>query len=189
LTPLLVFPVLHTQIANVAVWPDLTSPELEKDSIRTQSCGALWVGGDFVELGEGVGLGDLLDVLGDGEGDTGLEEPSVGGDELLEGDFASEPDALGVDEGLTLLDDAEALGDAEVESLGDAAFLLVADPLGDADLPLLALAEPPGKADLLLPADLLGDAEAGADSLSLWLRGPMIAAVSAAFFGGDEHVL
>ncbi len=132
-------------------------------------------------------MGDLLDVLGDGEGDTGLDELSVGGDELLEGDFASEPDALGVDEGLTLLDDVEALGDAEVESLGDAALLLVADPLGDADL-LLPLAEPLGKAELLLPADLLGDAEAGADSLGLWLRGPMIAAVSAAFFGGDEHV-
>ena len=101
LTPLLVALVLHTQIANVAVRPDLTSLELEKDSTLTQSCGVLCGGVDLVELGVGDGLGDLLlDGLGDGEGDVGLDELSVGDVELLDGDCVAEPEALGVDDGL-----------------------------------------------------------------------------------------
>jgi hypothetical protein len=150
--------VLHTQTANVAVWPDLTSPEVEKDSTRTQSCGVflvLWGGGDLDELGEGDGLGDLLDVLGVGDGDVELDELSLGGDEVPDGDFAEEPETLGETDGLAL---AVSLGDGEA--------------LAEADLLLLLLAEP------------LADAE----SLAPWLRGSLIAAVSTAFFGSDEHL-
>jgi hypothetical protein len=173
-------------MANVARWPTLTSPEVEKDSTRTQSCGVLWVlcgGGDLVELGEGVGLGDLLDVLGDGEGDVELDELSVGGDDVPDGEFPPESEALGVDDGLAL----EVLlgeGEADLEVLGDADF----EEAGEADLLLVLLTEPLGDADALLRLDLLADAEADADSLALWLRGWMIAADSTAFFGGDEHV-
>jgi hypothetical protein len=141
-TPLLVALVLHTQMANVAEWPDLTSPEGEKDSTRTQSCGVLWAlrrGGDLVAVGEGDGLGDLLDVLGDGEGDVEVDVLSVGGDELP--DLASDCELLGVADGLVVavwLGEGEALGEADLEALGDADLLLLAEPLGDADALLLA---------------------------------------------------
>lgn len=116
----------------------------------------------------GDGLGDVLD--GVGVGDAGLDELSVGDDEVLdaEGDCAFEEEALGVEEGLVeSLDESEALG----EVLAEADLLLVAEPLGRADL--LVLAEPLGEADLLvlvepLPrAELLGDADADADSPAL----------------------
>ncbi len=157
-TPLLVALVLHTQTANVAVWPALTSPEVEKDSTRTQSCGVLWVlwaGGDLVELGEGDGFGDVLDELGVGEGDVELDVLSVGGDELTDGDFAEESEALGDDDGLALV---VLLGEGEALVEADLLLLLLAEPLADAD------------------------------SLGMWLRGSLIAAVSTAFFGSDEHV-
>jgi hypothetical protein len=92
------------------------------------------------ELGEGDGLGDLLDVLGVGEGDVELDELSVGGDEVPAGDFAEESEALGEDVGLVL-----------AVSLGE------------------------------------GEALADAESLARRLRGSLIAAVSTAFFGSDEH--
>lgn len=156
-------------MANVAVLPDLTSPEVEKDSTRTQSCGVLrvlWGGGDLVELGEGDGFGDLVpDGVGEGDGEVELVALSVGG-EVLDGDFAPESEVLGVDDGLALsvwLGEVEALADADFEALGDADF------------------EEVGEADLLLLAEPLGDA----DPL---LRGSMIAADSTALFGGDEHV-
>jgi hypothetical protein len=121
----------------------------------------LWAGGDLVELGVGVGVGDLLDELGDGEGDVELVALSVGGDELPDGDFAADSVVLGVDDGLApavWLGEGEALGEADLEALGEA------------DLLLLLLAEPLGDADVLL------------------LRGPLTTAVSTAFFGSDEHV-
>lgn len=116
----------------------------------------------MVELADGDGDGDLLDELGDGEGDVELVALSVGGDELPDGDFAADSVVLGVDDGLALavwLGEGEALDEADLEALGEADLLL-----------LLLLAEPLGEADVLL------------------LRGPLIAAVSTAFFGGDEHV-
>jgi len=115
-------------------------------------------GDDLVELGDGDGDGDLLDELGDGDGDVELVALSVGGDELPDGDFAADSVVLGVDDGLAL---ADWLGEAE--ALDEA----VLEALGEVDL--LVLAEPLGDADVLL------------------LRGPLIAAVSTAFFGGDEH--
>ena len=174
-------------MAKLAVWPALTCLELEKDSIRTQSCGflcALCGGADFVELGVGVGLGDVLD--GSGVGDAGLDEPAVGDDEVLvaEGDCAFEEEA--VDEGEAL---AGVLAEADLlmlaEPLGRADLLMLAEPLGEAAL--LMLAEPLGEAEPLPRAELLGDAEADADSLAFWLRGASVAAVSTAFFGIDEH--
>jgi hypothetical protein len=118
-------------------------------------------GDDLVELGEGEGDGDLLDELGEGEGDVELVALSVGGEELPDGDFSADSVVLGVDDGLSLavwLGEGEALDEADLE------------PLGEADLLLLLVAEPLGDADVLL------------------LRGPLTAAVSTAFFGGDEHV-
>jgi hypothetical protein len=106
--------------------------EAAKDSTLTQSCGVFVLsgGGDLLELGVGVGLGDLLDELGDGEGDVVLDELSVGGDELL--GLASDPEALGLDEGLALaepVDDDDALG----EALGDAEPELLLDADAEAD--------------------------------------------------------
>jgi hypothetical protein len=183
--------VLHTQMAKFAVWPALTSPELEKDSIRTQSCGVLWAlcggGVDFVDVGVGDGLGDVLDGVGVGDG--GLDELFVGVDVLdAEGDCAFEEEALGVDGGVVLvdaLDEGEVLGDALAEVLVEADLAMVAEPLGEADLVMVA--EPYGEADPVLLVDVLADAEADADSLALWLRGVGVAAVSTAFFGSDEH--
>jgi hypothetical protein len=155
--------VLHTQMAKFAVWPALTAPLLEKDSIRTQSCAVLWAlcGGEVVELGVGDGSGDVLDGVGVGDG--GLDELLVGEDVLVaEGDCALEEEVLGLDEGGVLaeeLDEGEALGDALAEVL--------AEVLADADPVLVMLAEPVGAADLLL--------------------GVRLAAVSTAFFGSDEH--
>jgi hypothetical protein len=171
--------VLHTQMAKVAVWPALTSPELEKDSTRTQSCGVLWAGGDFVgELGVGVGLGDVGVGVGDG-----LDEVADGDDDELpdgEGDCAPEPVVLGLDDGLVL---AESLGEGEV--LGEADALLLAEPLDEADA--LPLADLVGVADALVRLDPLGVAEADADALALRVAGPITAAVSAALLGIDGH--
>jgi hypothetical protein len=83
-------------------------------------------GGDLVELGDGVGLGDLLDVLGDGEGDVELDALSVGGDDVPDEDFVS--DVVGVDDGLAV-DVLLGEGEADLEVLGDA----------DADADSLAL--------------------------------------------------
>jgi hypothetical protein len=110
----------------------------------------------LVELGDGDGDGDLLVELGDGEGDVELVALSVGGDELPDGDFTADS----VEDGVALavwLGEGEALDEADLEELGetDLMLVLVAEPLGDADV--------------------------------LLLRGPLIAAVSVAFFGGDEH--
>ena len=118
----------------------------------------LWGGGDLVELGEGDGDGDVLVELGDGEGDVELVAVSVVGDELPDGDFSVDSVLLGVADGLALavpLDEGELLAEADLEVPSEADLLLLAEPLGDADV--------------LLP-------------------GPLIAAVSTAFFGGDEHV-
>ena len=190
LAALLAARVVHTQMAKFAVWPALTSPELEKDSIRTQRCGVLWAlcgGGDFVELGVGDGFGELLDGVGVGEG--GLDELLVGEDVLdADGDCELEEEALGVDEGVVLveaLDAGEVLGDTLVEVLVEADLVLVAEPVGEAD-PVL-VAEPLGEPDAVLGVDVPADAEADADSLALWLRGVSIAAVTTAFFGSDEH--
>ena len=161
-------------MAKLAGWPALTFLALEKASIRTQSWGVLWAvcgGGDFVELGVGVGLGDVLD--GVGVGDVGLDE-LFAGDEVLdaEGDCEVESVVLGVDEAVML---AERLEENE----------LLGDVLAEADL--LVLAEPLGEAEPLLRAELLGDAEADADSLALWLPGASSAVASTAFFGIEEH--
>jgi hypothetical protein len=132
LTPLLAALVLHTQMANVAVLPDLTSLEVVKDSTLTQSCGVFaFGGGDLLGVGVGVGLGDLPEELGDGEGDVGLDALPVGRDEL--GDFASEPEALGLDEGLALAEslDGDALAAVLGEALGEVALLLDAELAGE----------------------------------------------------------
>jgi hypothetical protein len=150
LTPTLAALVLHTQMAKVAVRPALTSAELEKDSTRTQSCGVLRGCGDFVGLG--VGLGDV--GVGVGVGGAGLDELTDGVElPVVEGDFASELDVLGDEEGLTPADwlsEGEALGKAD--ALLPAELLLRAKPLGEADV---------------LRLDLPGDAEADADSPGL----------------------
>jgi hypothetical protein len=187
LAALLAARVLHTQMAKLAVWPALTSLELEKDSIRTQSCGvlcALCGGVDFVEDGVGDGLGDVLDGVGVGDG--GLDVLDA------EGDCAFEEEALGVDEGVVLADEldegevlADALAEALAEVLVEADRVMVAEPLGEADLVMVA--EPLGETDAVLLVDVLADAEADADSLALGLRGVSVAAVSTAFFGSDEH--
>jgi len=119
-------------MANVAVCPDLTSLEVAKDSTFTQSWGVFVFGdGDLLGLGVGVGLGDLPDELGDGEGDVGLDALPVGRDEL--GDFASESEALGLDEGLALAEslDGDTLGEVESELLGETALLLDAELAGE----------------------------------------------------------
>jgi hypothetical protein len=196
LAALLAARVLHTQMAKFAVWPALTSPGLEKDSIRTQSCGLLWARcGDFVELGVGDGLGDVL--VGVGVGDGGVDELFVGDDVLdAEGDCAFEEEALGFDEGVVPaeeLDEGEVLGDALAEAalvmvaepVGEAELVMVAEPVGEAELVLVA--EPLGETDAVPRVDVLADAEADAESLALWLRGVSIAAASTAFFGSDEH--
>ena len=201
LAALLAARVLHTQMAKFAVWPALTSPEVEKDSIRTQSCGLLWVvcGGDFVELGVGDGFGDVLDGVGVGEG--GLDELFAGEVVLdADGDCALEEEALGADEGVVLveaLDAGEVVGEVMAEVLVEADLVLVAEPVGEADPVLVAepvgeadpvpVAEPLGEADVVLRVDVLADVEADPDPLALWLRGVSIAAVTTAFFGSDEH--
>jgi hypothetical protein len=177
--------VLHTQMAKFAVWPALTAPELEKDSIRTQSCGVLWAlcHGDLVEDGVGDGLGEVLEGVGVGDG--GLDALFVGVDVLVaEGDCTFEEDALGVDEAVVLpeeLDEGEVLGATLAEVLVEADLVMVAEPVGEAEL--VRLAEPLGEADAVLLVDALADA----DPLTLWLRGVSVAAVSTAFFGSDEH--
>jgi hypothetical protein len=196
LVPVAAALVLHTQMAKVAVRPAFTSPELEKDSTRTQSCEVLLAGGDFVgELGVGVGLGDVWVGVGVGVG-VGVDELADGDDDELpdgEGDCAPDPDVLGLDDGLGL---AEWLTDGEV--LGDADLLLLAERLGEADgllrpdLPGAAVGLPLsadllGVADALVRPDPPGDAEADADTLALSVAGPITAAVSAAFFGTDGH--
>lgn len=167
LAALLAALVLHTQMAKLAVRPALTSPELEKDSIRTQSCGVLWAlcgVGDVVELGVGDGL-DVLDWVGVGGG--GLDELAAGDDALdAEGDCAFDEDALGVDEGVVLaesLDDGEVLGDALAEA--ELVLVMLAEPVGEADVVLAA--EPVGEAEVVLVVDSLADAEADAYSLAL----------------------
>jgi len=169
LAALLAARVLHTQMAKFAVWPALTAPELEKDSIRTQSCGVLWAlcGGDFVEVGVGDGLGDVLEGVGVGDG--GLDALFVGVDVLVaEGDWALEEDALGVDEAVVLaeeLDEGEVLGAALAEVLVEADLVMVAEPVGEAELVLVA--EPLGEADAVLLVDVLADAEADVGPLAL----------------------
>jgi len=138
LAALLAARVLHTQMAKFAVWPALTSPELEKDSIRTQSCGvlcALCGGVDFVEVGVGDGLGDVLDGVGVGDGALDVLD--------AEGDCAFEEEALGVDAGVVLVDELD-----EGKVLAEADLVMVAEPLGEADLVMVA--EPPGEADAVL---------------------------------------
>jgi hypothetical protein len=85
----------------------------------------------LVELGEGDGLGDLLDELGVGEGDVEPDELAVGGDVVSDGDFSEEPEALGEDDGLALvaLGEGEALAEADLLVL----LLLLAEPVADAD--------------------------------------------------------
>jgi hypothetical protein len=94
----------------------------------------------LVELGDGDGDGDLLDELGDGEGEVELVALSVGGDELPDGDFSVDSVVLGVDDGLELavwLGEGEALDEADFDAPGEEDLLLLAEPLGDADVLLL----------------------------------------------------
>ena len=100
----------------------------------------------MVEVADGDGDGDLLVELGDGEGDVELVALSVGGDELPDGDFAADSVVLGVEDGLALavwLDEGEALDEADFDALGEVDLLplplplLLAEPLGDADVLLL----------------------------------------------------
>jgi len=107
----------HTQITKVASWPALTSPALESDWTRAQSCGVtrlcfFFAVGDGLGLGEldvgvGVGEGELEVELGFGEGDVEVEDFGFGVPEELEG---GEEVAVALDEGLSL---ADVLGEAD----------------------------------------------------------------------------
>jgi hypothetical protein len=119
----------HTQTTKVASWPALTSPVLDSDWTRTQSCGVtgflcfllgeLAVGLGELGFGLAVGLGELADGLG-----VAL---SLG---LGLGVVVAEVDAEEFDEDE---DVAVALGLSLPDVLADADGLPLADVLGAAD--------------------------------------------------------
>jgi hypothetical protein len=105
-------------MTNFASWPALTSPALESGWIRTHSCGvAFFLGFGLDELGFGVGELDL-EELGVGLGlgvvvalglgvVAGVDDAAPDEDE----DAVPEADAVGLDEGLSLVDVAGELAD------------------------------------------------------------------------------